>query len=43
MTSLSGAILAEGNESELDRAIFIVLVFHFICCPEVTDGSNEDG
>src|SRR5688572_23977120 len=43
ITSLSGAILAEGSVSEVERAIWMVFVFHFICSSGETDGSNEDG
>lgn len=43
ITSLSGVILAEGNVNEVERAIWMVFVFHFICNSGETDGSNEDG
>jgi hypothetical protein len=42
-TSLSGAILAEGNVREVERAIWTVFVFHFTWSSEDPAGSNEDG
>ena len=42
-TSLSGVMLAEGMAREVEIAIWIVFVFHFICRSGETDGSNDEG
>jgi len=36
-------MLAEGKVKDVESAIWIVFVFHFICRSGETDGSNDEG